>query len=35
MALTKKQRQILLYDASFVETNAYSPSYEGIARQFR
>ena len=35
MALTKKQRQILDYVESFVETNGYSPSYEEIAEHFR
>jgi repressor LexA len=34
MALTKKQRQILDYVESFVETNGYSPSYEEIADHF-
>ena len=34
MALTKKQRQILDYVESFVETNGYSPSYEEIAEHF-
>jgi repressor LexA len=34
MALTKKQRQILDYVGSFVETNGYSPSYEEIADHF-
>ena len=34
MALTKKQRQILDYVESFVETNGYSPSYEEIAHAF-
>ena len=35
MALTKKQRQILDYVESFVETNGYSPSYEEIAEHFQ
>jgi repressor LexA len=34
MALTKKQRQILDYVESFVESYGYSPSYEEIARYF-
>jgi repressor LexA len=34
MALTKKQRQILDYVESFVDTNGYSPSYEEIADHF-
>ncbi|MBW3654657.1 MAG: transcriptional repressor LexA [Gemmatimonadetes bacterium] len=34
MALTKKQRQILDYVESFVESNGYSPSYEEIADHF-
>jgi repressor LexA len=34
MALTKKQRQILDYVESFVDTNGYSPSYEEIAEHF-
>jgi repressor LexA len=34
MALTKKQRQILDYVETFVETNGYSPSYEEIADHF-
>ena len=34
MALTKKQRHILDYVESFVETNGYSPSYEEIADHF-
>jgi repressor LexA len=34
MALTKKQRQILDFVESFVESNGYSPSYEEIAEQF-
>lgn len=34
MALTKKQRQILDYVDSFVESNGYSPSYEEIAEHF-
>lgn len=34
MALTKKQRQILDYVESFVESYGYSPSYEEIARNF-
>jgi repressor LexA len=34
MALTKKQRQILDYVDSFVDTNGYSPSYEEIAEHF-
>ncbi|HYW10273.1 MAG TPA: transcriptional repressor LexA [Longimicrobium sp.] len=35
MALTKKQRQILDYVESFVDTNGYSPSYEEIAEHFQ
>ena len=31
MALTKKQRQILDFVESFVDSNGYSPSYEEIA----
>jgi repressor LexA len=34
MALTKKQRQILDYVESFVESYGYSPSYEEIAGAF-
>ena len=34
MALTKKQRQILDFVETFVETNGYSPSYEEIADHF-
>ena len=34
MALTKKQRQILDYVESFVDSNGYSPSYEEIADHF-
>jgi repressor LexA len=34
MALTKKQRQILDFVESFVESNGYSPSYEEIAEEF-
>jgi repressor LexA len=34
MALTKKQRQILDYVESFVESYGYSPSYEEIAKYF-
>jgi repressor LexA len=34
MALTKKQRQILDYVDSFVESYGYSPSYEEIASAF-
>src|SRR3954468_23127066 len=34
MALTKKQRQILDYVESFVESYGYSPSYEEIAQAF-
>jgi repressor LexA len=34
MALTKKQRQMLDYVESFVDTNGYSPSYEEIADHF-
>jgi repressor LexA len=34
MALTKKQRQILDYVESFVDSNGYSPSYEEIAGHF-
>lgn len=34
MALTKKQRQILDYVDSFVESYGYSPSYEEIAQAF-
>jgi repressor LexA len=34
MALTKKQRQILDYVESFVDSYGYSPSYEEIAQAF-
>ncbi|HEX6748476.1 MAG TPA: transcriptional repressor LexA [Longimicrobium sp.] len=34
MALTKKQRQILDYVESFVDSYGYSPSYEEIANAF-
>ncbi len=34
MALTKKQRQILDFVESFVDSNGYSPSYEEIADSF-
>jgi repressor LexA len=34
MALTKKQRQILDYVESFVDSYGYSPSYEEIAQNF-
>ena len=34
MALTKKQRQILDYVESFVNSEGYSPSYEEIAANF-
>ena len=34
MALTKKQRQILDFVETFVQSNGYSPSYEEIADAF-
>jgi repressor LexA len=35
MSLTKRQRQILDYVESFIESYGYSPSFEEIARYFR
>jgi len=32
MAITKRQKQVLDYIATFIEENRYSPSYEEIAR---